>query len=83
MTGCVQEQLDSLERGFSLLVPHDQLELFSPHEMEVVLSGQPTIELSFIKSRTTTRGYSQSSEIVQWLWEVLESFSQASYVEVH
>ena len=72
--------MDSLERGFSLLVPHDQLEHFSPHEMEVVLSGQPIIELNFIKSRTTIRGYSRSSEIVQWLWEVLESFSQASCI---
>lgn len=70
----------SLKRGFNLLIPNDKLEHFSPHELEVILSGQPVISIDFIKRRTVLRGYSQSSAIVQWLWEVLESFSQASDV---
>ena len=79
-TGCIQEQLVSLKRGFNLLIPHDKLEHFSPHELEVILSGQPVISIDFIKRRTVHHGYSQSSAVVQWLWEVLESFSQASDV---
>ena len=77
-TGCIKEQLCSLKRGFNLLIPCDQLERFSPHELEVILSGQPVIDLDFIKKNTVLHGYSRSSAIVQWLWEVLESFSQAS-----
>lgn len=49
---------------------------FSPCELEVILSGQPEVDISFIKRRTTLVGYSRESSVVKWLWEVLESYSQ-------
>ena len=74
--GCIREQLGSLMQGFTSLVPSSQLESFSAHELEVVLSGQPTIDMQFLRSRTKFTGYSASSNVVQWLWQVLAEFTQ-------
>ena len=74
--GCIREQLGSLMQGFTSLVPSSELESFSAHELEVVLSGQPTIDLQFLRSRTKFTGYSASSNVVQWLWQVLAEFTQ-------
>ena len=74
--GCIREQLGSLMQGFTSLVPSSELESFSAHELEVVLSGQPTIDLQFLRSRTKFTGYSASSNVVQWLWQVLTEFTQ-------
>ena len=63
-------------QGFTSLVPSSKLEYFSSHELEVILSGQPTIDLQFLRSRTKLAGYSPGSDVVQWLWEVLAEFSQ-------
>ena len=80
--GCIKEQLQSLRQGFNSLIPDKQLKTFSPHELEVILSGQPVIDIDFIKRRAnfSGHGYTQQSQVVQWLWEVLESFTQVQWL---
>ena len=81
--GCIHEQLGSLMQGFTSLVPSSELESFSAHKLEVVLSGQPTIDLQFLCSRTKFTGYSTSSNMVQWLWQVLAEFTQVWTTVLH
>ena len=73
-----------MKQGFCSLIPQQSLTNFSPHELEVILSGQPTIDVSFIRSRTSVEGFlrGKNSDLVMWVWEALESFSQVS-VHVH
>lgn len=67
-----------MKQGFNTIIPHIMVSPFSAHELEVILSGQPKTDLSFMKLRTKYSGYSSGANVVMWLWDVLESFSQVT-----
>ena len=77
--GCIEQQLQSIKTGFHSLLPMKQIGIFSPHELEVLLSGQPTIDVKSIRTRTTYRDYSPNANIVKWLWEILERYSEVGW----
>lgn len=77
LTGCIADQLQSLRDGFTFLIPLMKLEGFTPYELELILSGQPNIDVSYLQKRTTYFDYRSDSEQVKWMWEVLDEFSEA------
>ncbi len=66
----------AMRDGFNHVIPHLSLISFSARELETILSGQPEVDIAFIRLRTIYEGYSPDHSVVKWLWEVLESFSQ-------
>ena len=80
--GCIHDQLVSMREGLNLVlsIPDGIIRRFTSHELEMILTGQPTIDLSFMKSRTKYCGYTAWSSVVVWLWEALESFSHVSQI---
>lgn len=77
LTGCIMDQLQSLREGFAFLIPRAKLTSFTPFELELVLSGQPEIDVAYLQEHTSYVNYTRDSEPVKWLWEVLSEFSQA------
>ena len=76
--GCVGEQLESVRKGFNFLISSSVMEMFSPHELELMLSGWSTIDVATLRMKTELVGYTWDSQEIAWLFEVLESFSQVS-----
>jgi len=69
-------QITELMLGFFDVVPEAALTVFDPNELELILCGLPTIEMSDWMDNTKYSGYYESTgkrhQVVQWFWEVVE-----------
>ena len=78
-TGSIRKQLSHMHRGFYEIIPNTAITIlqeFHWNELQLFLCGQPAINVSFVKSHTQYDGYTTQSNVVIWLWEILEHFSQ-------
>ena len=71
----IQPQLTELLLGFFDVVPEPALTIFDCNELELVLCGLPTIDLSDWENNTAYDGLYQhhgpNHPIVRWFWEVI------------
>lgn len=75
----VHEQLVQLLRGFYDVIPESLLTIFDFQELELVLHGLPTIDLSDWRQNTIYTGVFASRpdhEVVEWFWSVVGEFEQ-------
>ena len=73
----IQEELDAFLEGFYLIIPRGSLDVFGFSDLQLLISGEPTINLDQIKSNADYDGFGEDSQIIKWFWEILEDFSQA------
>lgn len=70
----VQEQFDALLSGLHQVISEEQLEIFSAHELELLIGGISEIDLVDMKSNTLYKNYAADDEVITWFWQCLESF---------
>jgi hypothetical protein len=71
MTTSIKPQLKAFLEGFWELVPRHLIAIFTDHELELLISGLPDIDVADLKAHTEYHGgYSASSPAVRWFWEV-------------
>jgi len=78
MTTSITPQVKSFLKGFHELIPAELIgSLFDDKELELLISGLPTIDLGDLRANTEFVNYTSSAPQIQWLWKVLEQdFSQ-------
>jgi len=76
MTNAIKDQINSFVQGFEELIPHELVSIFGPGELELLISGLPEIDIDDLQRNTEYHGYSPSSPVAQWFWEVARSLSQ-------
>uniref|UniRef100_A0A3Q2Y7Y6 E3 ubiquitin-protein ligase HERC2 n=1 Tax=Hippocampus comes TaxID=109280 RepID=A0A3Q2Y7Y6_HIPCM len=71
------EQVSAVREGMARVVPVPVLSLFTGYELETMVQvcGSPDIPLHLLKSVATYKGVEPTAPLVQWFWEVMESFS--------
>jgi len=69
------EQVASIVRGLSTIVPLRPLRLFSWHEFQALVCGEPDFDIAFLRAHTDYRGYSSRDETIDLLWRVMGSLS--------
>jgi len=69
-------QIAALKKGFAAVIPLQVLYLFCWYDIESFISGSRSIDLELLKKHTVYRGCLQTDRQVQFLWKVLESFSE-------
>jgi hypothetical protein len=77
--GMIESQLAAMAVGFNAVIPRALLRQipFSPTELRSIVSGSPDVDLADLKAHTVYEGgYTDSSDQVRWLWEMLEQFDQ-------
>ena len=74
MATSIKDQLEAYLAGLHELVPHRLLKIFNEKELEVMISGQPTVDIQDLKNNTELVNYIKTDQIIIWLWEVLEEF---------
>lgn len=52
--------------------------LFDEEELEQLLSGIPEISVADWRQHACFTGFAEGAPIIEWFWQVLESFTQAS-----
>lgn len=74
MATAVQKQLESFLEGFHDIIPRQLVRIFDEKELEIMISGLPTIDIDDLKRNTDLVNYNKTDQIIVWLFEVLEEF---------
>lgn len=72
----IKEQISAFLSGFNEIIPADLIRIFDEHELELLISGLPDIDIDDWKNNTDYTNYTASSAQVRWFWRVVRSFSQ-------
>ncbi|KIZ04485.1 E3 ubiquitin-protein ligase HUWE1 [Monoraphidium neglectum] len=76
MTGSIKAQIKAFLDGFWELVPRDLLSVFNDHELELLISGLPDIDVADLRANTEYQGYSPSSPVISWFWQAVEAMDK-------
>ncbi len=76
MTGDVRKQLAAFLEGFYNIIPRRLISIFNEQELELLLSGLPTIDVDDLKANTEYHKYQANSLQIVWFWRALRSFDQ-------
>lgn len=77
MTGSIKKQLQSFLEGFYEIIPKRLISIFNEHELELLISGLPNIDIDDLKANTDYNKYQANSLQIQWFWRALRTFDQA------
>lgn len=71
MTNAIQPQIHAFLDGFWNVVPRISISLFNDHELELMISGLPDVDILDLRSNCEYHGgYSASSQVILWFWEI-------------
>lgn len=76
LTTAIRPQINAFMESFNGLVPRELISIFNDKELELLISGLPEIDFEDLKANTEYNGYTSASPVVQWFWEVVQSFSK-------
>lgn len=76
MTTAIKEQIRAFLEGFWDVVPRELISMFSDHELELLISGLPEIDVDDLRRNTEYSGLSAASPVVRWFWEVVEGLDK-------
>ena len=61
MRESIKSQIDSFLKGFYEIIPKDLISIFNEQELELLISGLPTIDIDDLKANTEYHKYTESS----------------------
>ncbi|CAF2369130.1 unnamed protein product [Brassica napus] len=77
MTGAIDDKLLAFLKGFHELIPQKNAAIFNAEELRDAMSGMPTIHVEALKQTAIYVNYVGDDVVIQWFWEVLESFEHS------
>lgn len=77
MTHAISQQIRSFLEGFHEIIPKRLISIFDEQELELLISGLPTVDVDDLKANTEYHKYQSNSLQIQWFWRALRSFDQA------
>lgn len=67
-SGAIRKQLAAFLEGFYEIIPKRLISIFTEQELELLISGLPTIDIDDLKSNTEYHKYQSNSIQVSWCW---------------
>ena len=61
MTNSIRAQIKSFLEGFYEIIPKELISIFNEQELELLISGLPTIDIDDLKLNTEYRKYTENS----------------------
>ena len=77
----IKNQMDAFLKGFYEIIPQKIISIFNHRELELVISGLPTIDINDWKLNTVYENYNENSNIIIYFWEIIESFDNDERTE--
>ena len=50
--------------------------MFNDHELELLISGLPEIDVADLLTHTEYTGYTAASRVIQWFWEIVAALDK-------
>ena len=54
----------------------DLINMFNDHELELLISGLPEIDVDDLRGNTDYTGYTAAAKQIQWFWEIVAALSK-------
>ena len=77
MTNAIQSQIKAYLDGFHELISPELIAVFTPRELELLISGLPDIDILDLKQNTEYHGWKASDTEIEWFWNILVSLSRS------
>ena len=77
----IKPQVEALLKGFYEIIPQKLISIFNYRELELVISGLPTIDIKDWKNNTEYENYNEASPIIKYFWEIIENFDNDERAE--
>lgn len=71
MTTSIKAQIQAFLEGFWQLVPRELVAIFNDHELELLISGLPDIDVADLRANCEYTGFSPNSPVIQWFWQLV------------
>lgn len=52
------------------------VKIFNDHELELLISGLPEIDIDDLRANTEYAGYTAASQTIQWFWQVVRELNK-------
>lgn len=52
------------------------MKIFNDHELELLISGLPEIDIDDLRANTEYAGYTAASQTIQWFWKIVREMSK-------
>lgn len=72
----IAAQMRQFLGGFHDAIPAELIQIFTDAELELLISGLPTIDVEDLKRNTEYNGYTPADPVIVAFWEVLGSFPE-------
>lgn len=69
------QQIRAIKKGLSVVVPPNLLSLFAWQDLELMVCGNPQIDIEVLRKHTKYRNIQSTAALITNLWRVLESFN--------
>jgi len=76
MSNSIKDQIKAFLEGFHEMIEPQLTSIFTPSELELLISGLPDIDVDDLRRNTEYRNYTVDSPTIQWFWKILGEFSQ-------
>jgi E3 ubiquitin-protein ligase HUWE1 len=76
MTTAIQSQIKSYLDGFYELVSPELVAVFTPRELELLISGLPDIDVHDLKKNTDYVHWKATDKEIGWFWNIMFSLSR-------
>ena len=77
MTTAISSQIKAYLDGFYELVSRDLTAIFTPRELELLISGLPDIDVHDLKKNTEYVGWKATDDEIEWFWSVMFSLTRS------
>lgn len=77
MTTAIEKQIKAYLDGFYDLVKRELIAIFTPKELELLISGLPDIDVSDLKQNTEYHGYRVTDKEIVWFWNIMFSLTKS------
>lgn len=72
----IEQQFLSLQKGFTELIPSNLLRSFDERELELVIGGLGSIDISDWRNHTRLKHCTPETPVVKWFWQIVEEYSE-------
>jgi E3 ubiquitin-protein ligase HUWE1 len=76
MTTAISSQIKAYLDGVYELVSKNLIQIFTPRDLELLISGLPDISIEDLKKHTDYVGWKPTDKQIEWFWNVLFSLSR-------
>jgi len=82
MTTSIRAQIAAFLEGFWELVPKHLISIFNDHELELLISGLPDIDVADMRAHTEYQNYAPATPVIRWFWEVVSELGKEDLAQL-